>query len=591
MKKKYCFILFYMFFLSVTAQNAPGYLVGEVINATSGEPYPAANVVVSKDGDFYAAIRINEDGTYKIPQGLEPRKYEISLGIRELGNVPVCDVTIESDKTSVLNIMVGENYVDSDNLPFPEIPRETYKYIKENDFIKVSYNPVSTFSSDVDAASYGVVKSFIETRQKLPPKYITRIEELINYFDYNYPNNNEEDKTFLVYSEYSDCPWNSETRLLHVAITSAERKIKRKTQNNLVFLIDVSGSMQSPEKLPLVKDALKMLIEELDSQDEIAIVIYAGASGLFLPSTPISQKERIIESIEKLEAGGSTAGAEGIQLAYKIALENYNIEGNNRIILVTDGDFNVGVTSDAELVDMIKENRKSNIYITIAGFGYGNYQDNKLEEISNAGNGNYFFINDKQEVRKFFVDGVEGVLNVAAKDVKFQIEFNPYQIAEYRLIGYENRHLENQDFADITKDAGDVGIGMSVTAIYEVKPVNNNKIKPQQDRYRKTEYKDSSSFEEEIAFFKISYLPPWDTAQKIVSTAIIDNHIPWSNSSDRFKLSACVGLYGMLLNNSKYSSQGSYDTILHEIKSLTPDSKEIEQFFNLVAKTKMLSEL
>ena len=331
---------------------------------------------------------------------------------------------------------------------------EEYSKIDDNPFFTAVDNPLSTFSIDVDAASYSNMRRFINQGQ-LPYKDAVRIEELINYFDYDYDDPKGE-HPFSITTELSEAPWNSEHKLVHIGLQGEKLNYDEIKPSNLVFLIDVSGSMKSRNKLSLLKSAFKLLLKNLNDNDKVALVTYAGSAGLVLPSTSAEQKSTILEAIENLEAGGSTAGGAGIKLAYNVAKKNFIEDGNNRVILATDGDFNVGVSSTSELIRMIKEKRDDGIFLTICGFGMGNYKDGRMESLSNSGNGNYFYIDNINEANKVFVKEMRATLFTIAKDVKIQIEFNPAKVQAYRLIGYENRVLENQDFNDDKKDAGEL---------------------------------------------------------------------------------------------------------------------------------------
>ena len=345
---------------------------------------------------------------------------------------------------------------------------ESYAEIVENEFIQPKDEAISAFSIDVDRAAYSNSRRFIQYNQ-MPPKDAVRIEELVNYFHYDYEEPKGKDP-FAIDTELGECPWNKNHQLLHIGLQGKNLNLADAPPNNLVFLIDVSGSMNSSNKLPLVKQALTLLVGQLRPQDKVAIAVYAGAAGLVLPPTSGADKGTIIKAINKMVSGGSTAGGAGIQLAYNTANKNFLQEGNNRVILATDGDFNVGISSEQELEKLIESKRKSGIYLSVLGFGMGNYQDSKLEILADKGNGNYAYIDNIKEAEKVFVTEFGGTLYTIAKDVKIQIEFDPAQVKEYRLIGYENRLLRKEDFDDDTKDAGELGSGHTVTALYEIVP-------------------------------------------------------------------------------------------------------------------------
>ncbi|HLM66718.1 MAG TPA: von Willebrand factor type A domain-containing protein, partial [Longimicrobium sp.] len=353
--------------------------------------------------------------------------------------------------------------------PAPPMNTEEYDLIQENPFLAASRDPLSTFSIDVDPASYSNVRRFVRDG-RAPPRDAVRIEELVNYFSYDYPDPRGQ-HPFAVVTEVGTAPWNPRHQLVHVGIQGRRMPAAQLPPSNLVFLVDVSGSMNSPDKLPLVQASLRLLVEELDARDRVAMVVYAGAAGVVLDATPGDRREVILDAIERLQAGGSTAGAEGIRLAYEVARRGFIRGGNNRVILATDGDFNVGVSSQAELVQLIEQKRDEGTFLTVLGFGTGNLADARMEQIADHGNGNYAYIDGLLEARKVLVQEMGGTLFTIAKDVKLQVEFNPRHVYAYRLIGYENRLLAAEDFANDRKDAGELGAGHSVTALYEVVPV------------------------------------------------------------------------------------------------------------------------
>jgi Ca-activated chloride channel family protein len=376
------------------------------------------------------------------------------------------------------NSVAGESIVapDVDALSSVRSPSgppntESYDRITDNSFLTVAQNPLSTFSIDVDTASYSNIRRFINEQSQLPPKDAVRIEEMINYFPYSYPAP-EGEAPFGADVEVAGCPWNAEHRLVRIALKGKEIAKEARPASNLVFLIDVSGSMQPENKLPLLKRAMQRMVQELRESDRVAIVVYAGSSGLVLPSTSCDSLHRqtILGALEKLQAGGSTNGAEGIQLAYQVATQNFIKDGTNRVILCTDGDFNVGITNQGDLTRLIEEKAKSNVFLSVLGFGMGNVKDSTMEKLADKGNGNYAYIDTPAEAQKVLVDQMSGTLVTIAKDVKIQVEFNPAKVAGYRLIGYENRMLAKEDFNDDKKDAGEIGAGHTVTALYELVP-------------------------------------------------------------------------------------------------------------------------
>ncbi len=444
---------------------------------------------------------------------------------------------------------------------------EDYDNIVENSFLAANQNPLSTFSIDVDEAAYSNVRRFIQNGS-LPPAGAVRIEEMINYFDYEYSQPVGDDP-FSIITEISDCPWNNKHRLVHIGLQGKEIPMDNLPAANIVFLIDVSGSMEQPDKLPLVKASIKLLVDQLRNKDKVAIVVYAGNAGLVLPSTGGNNKQAIKEAIDELEAGGSTAGGAGIQLAYKIARDNFIGDGNNRIILATDGDFNVGVSSDDDLVRLIEKERKSGVFLSVLGFGMGNYKDNKMQQLADKGNGNHSYIDNINEARKVLVSEFGSTLFVIAKDVKIQIEFNPAKVAAYRLIGYENRILAAEDFNDDKKDAGELGSGHTVTALYEVIPagVKDDFIKTVDPlKYQPTKTNITYGGEE-IMTIKLRHKKPQEEESKLISKSVLDKHTSLSETSDNFRFSASVASFGMLLRNSEYKQNASYSQILSLAKS------------------------
>lgn len=428
---------------------------------------------------------------------------------------------------------------------------EEYSKINENIFKDAVLNPLSTFSVDVDYASYSNARRFLLDGQ-LPPKDAVRVEEFINYFQYSYPEPAGEHPIEL-YTELAACPWNKDNLLLHIGLKGKQLEQKEFKRSNLVFLIDVSGSMTPSNKLPLLVKAFKMFTENLKDEDIVSIVVYAGSTGLVLPPTKGSAKIKIIDVLDRLEAGGSTAGGAGMKLAYKIAEENFIANGNNRIIWATDGDFNVGVSSTADLVNFLEEKRKLGIFLTVLGFGTENIKDNRLEQMANKGNGHYAYIDNLLEAKKVLVDEIGSTLFTIAKDVKIQIEFNPVKIKAYRLVGYENRLLNSEDFEDDLKDAGEIGSGHTVTALYELIPQDSEIIAPDTVlRYQKISVKDLEKLQSEIGNLKIRYKLP-DEDESILMTKIISTDIDSeAEISDNFGFAAAVAMFGMFLRDSEF---------------------------------------
>ena len=435
---------------------------------------------------------------------------------------------------------------------------ETYKKDPENDFKSVKTSPLSTLSVDVDRASYSNIRRFINQGQK-PPADAVRIEEMVNYFDYNYPSPTGSDP-IAISTELTECPWDKDLKLLHIGIQAKKINTDRLPASNLVFLIDVSGSMEEANKLPLVKAALKLLVNNLRAQDKVSIVVYAGNAGLVLPPTSGDRKATIIEALDKLEAGGSTAGGQGILLAYKTAEANLVKGGNNRVILATDGDFNVGVSNENDLEDLIVKQRDKGIYLTCLGFGMGNYKDSKMELLADKGNGNYDYIDNIQEAQKTLVSEFGGTLFTVAKDVKAQIEFNPAKVQGYRLVGYENRLLNTEDFKDDKKDAGDMGAGHTVTILYELIPTGvDSKYMRDNDglKYQTVQANDNTAGDE-LATVKFRYKHPDGNVSKELVHPINDRTININAASENTRFAASVAMFGMLLKNSKYKGQADY---------------------------------
>jgi Ca-activated chloride channel family protein len=469
---------------------------------------------------------------------------------------------------------------------------EEYSKIDENRFKDAGENPLSTFSIDVDTASYTNVRRFINSNS-MPHKDAVRIEEMINYFSYDYPDP-KGSVPFSIITEVSSCPWNESHKLVHIGLQGKRLNYDDLKPCNLVFLVDSSGSMSSANKLPLLKKSLKLLLEELDDRDKIAVVAYAGSAGLVLPATPASQKNEILAALERLQAGGSTAGGAGIELAYKVAKENLIKNGNNRVILCTDGDFNVGVSSTGHLVRLIEEKRKDDIYLTICGFGMGNYKDSRMEDISNAGNGNYFYIDSIREAKKVFVKEMRANLFTIAKDVKIQVEFNPVKVKAYRLVGYENRVMANEDFNDDKKDAGELGAGHTVTALYEVMPVGSaGEVKKAGVlKYQETRIKPSAEDSAEIMTVKLRYKPPKEDTSKLIEMVVTNPGNTLDRTSDNFRFSASVAGFGMLLRGSEFKGNLTYNTVLEMAKASRGQDTEgyRAEFIRLVETCSLLSQ-
>jgi Ca-activated chloride channel homolog len=468
---------------------------------------------------------------------------------------------------------------------------ENYSAINENTFKSAKNEPLTTFSTDVDKASYSNVRRFIKSGN-LPHKDVVRIEEMVNYFDYDYAQPQGK-QPVNIHTEISDSPWNKGLKLLHIGLQAKKIPTDKLPASNLVFLIDVSGSMNESNKLPLVTKAFKLLTDQLREQDRVAIVVYAGAAGVVLPSTTGNHKTTIKDALDKLEAGGSTAGGAGIQLAYKLAQEHFIKNGNNRVILATDGDFNVGASSDAQLQRLIEEKRQTGVFLSVLGFGMGNYKDNRMEILADKGNGNYAYIDNALEAQKVFVKEFGGTLFTVAKDVKLQLEFNPKYVQAYRLIGYENRALNNEDFEDDKKDAGDMGSGHTVTAIYEIVPtgVESQYLK----KLPKLKYQETVSTQtnsNEMCTLRIRYKDPQSEQSELIETVVRDQHKALEQASENFRFAVSVAGFGLLLRDSEYKGGVSYGMLVALAKNaLGKDTEGYRaEFLHLMKATKTLKK-
>ncbi|MGB0526037.1 MAG: YfbK domain-containing protein [Flammeovirgaceae bacterium] len=458
-----------------------------------------------------------------------------------------------------------------------ESSNEEYDAITENRFLFAKDEPLSTFSIDVDRASYSNMRRFLNAKQ-FPPTDAIRIEELINYFDYDYPKPTG-NQPFSISTEVASCPWNEKNQVVQIGLQGKEVKTADLPAMNLVFLLDVSGSMSAKNKLPLLKESLKLLMEQLRPKDRVAIVVYAGAAGMVLPSTFAAEKDSIIAAFDKLQAGGSTAGGEGILLAYQIARQHFIENGNNRIILATDGDFNVGVSDKEELEQLIVDQRNSGVFLTVLGFGMGNLKDAKMETLADKGNGNYAYIDKFKEAKKVLVQEFAGTLYAIAKDVKIQVDFNPAQVAAYRLIGYENRKLENKDFEDDKKDAGELGAGHTVTALYEIVPTRNGLSVSKKSTRNATVNSSTNLFT-----VKLRYKAPDGEQSQLIKHAVNQQAIR-SNPSVNLQFSCNVAQFGMLLRESPFKGSTSYEALIKSIgASLGTDSEGYRKEFEELVK-------
>ena len=556
------------------------YYKGIVLDAQRKSPLVGAHVrvhpsnegvVTDPNGEFQIKLLPGEDSLKVSYPGFDTKVVRIKRGkmvielsySMALDTIPVYDPETYNESYQVVRKEGPDtrspNNFEYDEPSYSNLQTEDYSPIKENRDKKVLVNPVSTFSIDVDRAAYSNVRRFLEMGE-MPPKDAVRIEEMINYFNYDYPEPGIKDPPFKLYSEFSECPWNKQRKLLHIGIKGKDIAPKDYVPNNLVFLIDVSGSMKAENKLPLVKKSLKLLATQLREEDNITIVVYSGAAGMVLAPTSGANKERIFNAIDNMEAGGSTAGGAGIRLAYQAAEQVYVKGGNNRIILASDGDFNVGTSSDGALADLIESKRKSGIFLTVLGFGMGNYKDNKLEILADRGNGNYAYIDTEEEARKVLVEELPGTLFTIAKDVKIQIEFNPKVVKAYRLIGYENRLLQTEDFDDDEVDAGELGAGHTVTALYEIEMAKEDFPKSEL-RYQESTLTNVGFKGRELGYLSLRYKAPDAKDSELVELPISYKSILLARASKDFHFSAAVASFGLKLRGSSYNKDMTYESI------------------------------
>ncbi len=610
----FCLVTAVIFITNLHAQNRT--ITGVVSDGPTGQPM--AGVSVIQKGTTNGTLT-DASGSYRIEMitgdqvlifafvGMQTREIHIQQSNRiDVALYPdlveLEEVIVENDsyrfghriKNAVVN-MYAPSYESSPmgSTVFMEHNTESYTHHAESGYKVVLLNPLSTFSIDVDNASYSNMRRFIDMGQ-LPPPDAVRVEELLNYFSYDYPQPTGR-HPFAIYTELSECPWNPDAQLLHVGLKGVEIDKTELPPSNLVFLIDVSGSMNSSNKLPLVKTAMKMLLEELRPQDRVAIVVYSGNSAVLLPSTSAAEKSRITRVIDGLNAGGSTAGGQAMRMAYDVALENFVENGNNRIIMATDGDFNVGESSNASMERLVEEKRRLGVYITVLGFGMGNYKDDRLEIIANKGNGNYGYIDNTQEARKLMVSEFAGTLFTIAKDVKLQIEFNPARVKAYRLIGYENRRLNDEDFNDDTKDAGEMGAGHSVTALYEIIPAGADMNFPGVDelRYQSNASPVAPDPRAELLTVKTRYKRPYGNQSILFDLKVQGGVVPLTRASDDFRFAAAVAEFGLLLRESPFKGNASFENVLQMAQQSRGTDEEGHRagFVNLVRTTMSLNGL
>lgn len=510
-----------------------------------------------------------------------------NMAVPECIEEGACDSAVSAADTynSVMDSASNSEYV---KIGYGESGYDTreYDYQEEHRFVSTKDSPLSTFAADCDTASYSNIRSYIEEGM-LPPAGAVRVEEMINYFDYDYVSDPEAGKKFAVYTEYADCPWNADTKLMMVGLNTAAIDMSEKKASNLVFLIDTSGSMYEENKLPLAQKAFKMLAENLDENDRISIVTYAGSDTVVINGVAGSDAYTICEALDSLEASGSTNGSAGLITAYEIAEQQFIKDGNNRVILATDGDLNVGLTSESDLVGLITEEKDSGIFLSVLGFGSDNLKDNKLEALADHGNGNYSYLDSVYEAKKVLVDEMGGTLYTVAKDVKLQIEFNPEQVKGYRQIGYENRALSAEDFADDTVDGGEIGAGHVVTALYEVVPVDSEFDVPEAET-KYTSKKQSTDHSGELATVNIRYKEP-DGDKSTLETAVIKAESGQKKMSHDLSFASAVAVYGMLLTDSAYKGTATYK-VVEELAAAGNGQLYRSQFLELVQKTEQISQ-
>ena len=547
---------------------------GEKVNFEASTPTETAT---APSGEYAARISGRTNINTASPEVLE------SLGYVDHGGSPPPSSTSVPARVRPLTRKETEGWADYVDFPTEAVDpwlssdrglldkqsgewnREAYDYAVDNPFRDVGDHPLSTFSIDVDTASYSNTRRMLQDGQ-LPPAGAVRIEEMVNYFEYSYAAPTEADEhPFRAYADVSNCPWNAQHALLRVALKGREIEAEKRPAGNYVFLLDVSGSMNDPKKLPLVQRAMIRLVEELDGDDRLAIVVYAGAAGLVLDSTACDKEDVFIEALERLQAGGSTQGSAGIQLAYEVASRNFIDGGVNRVILCTDGDFNVGITNESDLVTLIEDKAKSGVFLTVLGFGMGNYQDSRLEKLADKGNGNYGYVDSYREARRLLVDQMSATLITIAKDVKIQIEFNPANVAAYRLIGYENRILAKEDFNDDTKDAGEIGAGHTVTALYEVipagQPVPTSDVDPLRYQHPAA-VPDDAPHSDELLTLKLRYKAPDGDVSTLMEIPVANKLVTFDNADRDFQFAAAVAAFGMILRDSPYKGTATLDYVL-----------------------------
>lgn len=593
----------------ISGLSAQSLTVTGTVTDENDQPLIGANVSIEKSRKGTVT---NEHGKYSIEAiqgdiirfsyiGYKTQKVKANRKIIDVklypdNNLLMEECVITSDEVS--NRAISSKQMAVRSLGMPALiydryaNREEYSHNAENRFKSPVKDPLSTFSIDVDAASYSNIRRFIN-QGEMPPKDAVRIEEMINYFNYNYPKPTGNDPVRIT-TEVGICPWNKTHRLVQIGLKAREIENQNLPASNFVFLIDVSGSMFGPTRLELVKSSLRLLVNNLREKDRVAIVTYCGDARVALPSTPGNEKQKIKDALETLTAGGSTAGGAGIKEAYRIAQKNFIAQGNNRIILCTDGDFNVGASSETELENLIESKRKSGIFLTVLGYGMGNYKDNKMQILAQKGNGNHAYIDNIQEANKVLVNEFGSTMYAVAKDVKLQVEFNPAKVQSYRLVGYETRILNDEDFNDDTKDAGEMGAGHTVTALYEIIPTGTpGNIPGSVDplKYQsQTNVNAQTSNSSELLTVKLRYKTPEEEKSKKIEKSVTD--MGKDNVSPDFRFASAVAMFAQLLKDSDFKGEATYDKVIETANkglSFDPEGYRAE-FVRLVQRAKGLNK-
>ena len=538
-----------------------------------------------------ACQQFNHESTQEAVDETVARNPQAVVALTEMNSAPPQDKKVKSMGVPTFSAMATQGYMvqDATFLQREEMNTESYIYDEETGFIATANDSLSTFSADVDTASYANIRRFITSGQHAPVGAV-RIEEMINYFNYDYPQPTTH--PIGINTEVGPCPWEPSHQLIQIGIQAIDIDKADLPPANLVFLIDISGSMGSPNKLGLLKKSMKMLVAELSGRDRVAIVVYAGADRIVLNSTSCENKKAIYAAIDNLQSGGSTNGAGGIQAAYKLAEQGFMPKGNNRIIIASDGDFNVGITTHGELEKLIETKRETGVFLTVLGFGMGNYHDSTMEVLADKGNGNYAYIDNLLEAKKVLVKEMGGTMHTIAKDVKLQVEFNPALVAGYRLVGYKNRRLADEDFNNDKKDAGEMGAGHTVTALYEIIPVGNDKNLPSVDplKYQPRQTKPATDHNTELLTVKVRYKEATGNRSKLISK-VLHADATSSNTID-FTFISSVAAFGMKLNDSKYAGTMSYQNIIDLAKAgkgIDDDGYRAE-FIRLVEQGELLEE-